>query len=853
MPSSVTLAVATGLSPLDARRGLIRVSPQVMQALSLAPWDVAVVTGARPTAALLAKSAPGSDPRIAWCDDLTVANAQARQTITIERAPMRTCRRLVVHGADFVTESVDPELLRSALLGKPVSRHDTLSLLAQDYSLAAGVDRTSRDAERLELARLIGQGWQQMTFTVVECEPALAGVVAPDTQVQWHGSTAQRPGSSRQARQLGVRQPSAATADAWRQAAQTLPVPSPAPSRPADPFHRPVDQPSHTDRVDRAEHSPRAGQAGAGPDLLPPSPFPPSPFSPSPRARPAAAGPPPPAPQETWQPAAPSPPTPAFFPPAGSSRPGQAAPSAPADSLPPSPVPAFSVAPVQAPTPPGLGEPTRLLIEWLDLDFHRRDLLRRLGSDHQLGVLLTAPPGAGCAEVVRAACQAVGARLERVWAPEVLESPDPTQVMADALDAAAATSPGVLLIDDIEALCPAGQPPGQAPLLASTLRLIERAVRDPRVAVVCTSHQPSAVHPQVRAAGRLDRELVISPPDETAREQMLGSFIASMPTSDLDLGDLASRTPGFVRADLQRLVREAALRAAYRAREAAVASVTHADFDAALDVVLPSTAQGRAMPVPDLTLDDVGDMAEAKQALIETVLWPLQHPETFARLGVASPGGVLLHGPPGCGKTFLVRALAGSGRVSVLSVKGAELLSKWVGQSEQGVRDLFHAARASAPALIFLDEVDALAPIRGKGGDSGTTDRVVAALLTELDGMQARNGVVVIGATNRIDQIDPAVLRPGRLERHVYVPRPDRAARAQVLRAVSRRTPLSPDVDLDEVAARTEGFSNADCDALIREAALAAMRESIGSQADVGAVESRHLEAALATVSASRE
>jgi transitional endoplasmic reticulum ATPase len=233
-------------------------------------------------------------------------------------------------------------------------------------------------------------------------------------------------------------------------------------------------------------------------------------------------------------------------------------------------------------------------------------------------------------------------------------------------------------------------------------------------------------------------------------------------------------------------------------------------------------------------------MAEAKQMLTESVLWPLSYPDTFSRLGVQPPRGVLLYGPPGCGKTFLVKAIAGTGKANVLSVKGAELLSKWVGESERAVRELFRRAREAAPTLVFLDEVDALAPVRGQASDGGTTDRVVAALLTEMDGVESLRNVVVIGATNRPDLIDPALLRPGRLERLVYVPPPDADGRADILRAAAKTVPLAPGIDLGSIAAGLDDFSAADCAALIREAALAAMRESL----DAAQVTSANLETA---------
>jgi transitional endoplasmic reticulum ATPase len=260
--------------------------------------------------------------------------------------------------------------------------------------------------------------------------------------------------------------------------------------------------------------------------------------------------------------------------------------------------------------------------------------------------------------------------------------------------------------------------------------------------------------------------------------------------------------------------------------------LTQDDLLGALTVIRPLSRSASeevlaGLQVGGITLHDVGDMAATKQALTEAVLWPLQHPDTFARLGVDPPRGVLLYGPPGCGKTFVVRALASTGRLSVHAVKGSELMDKWVGASEKAVRELFRRARDSAPALVFLDEVDALAPQRGQSFDSGVTDRVVAALLTELDGIDPLRDVVVVGATNRPELIDPALLRPGRLERLVFVAPPDAGARREILRTAGKSVPLSADVDLDRLATELDGYSAADCAALLREAALAAMRRSI--------------------------
>ncbi|MER6593853.1 AAA family ATPase, partial [Micromonospora purpureochromogenes] len=389
-----------------------------------------------------------------------------------------------------------------------------------------------------------------------------------------------------------------------------------------------------------------------------------------------------------------------------------------------------------------------------------------------------------------------------------------------------AGGPAVLLVTDVEALAPAEEP---GPLATVFRQAIVETVRA-GAAVVCTTSRPEAVDPALRAPDLLSLRITVPLPDPALRREQLTVLTRQVPLAeDVRLDEVAGRTPGFVAADLAALVREAGVRAALRQKAVERPTVAMADFTAALEVVRPTTMAASTLELASVTLDDVGDLVEVKQTLTESVLWPLTYPDTFARLGVQPPRGVLLYGPPGCGKTYLVTALAGSGRANVLSVKGAELLSKWVGESERAVRELFRRAREAAPTLVFLDEVDALAPVRGQASDGGTTDRVVAALLTELDGVEALRNVVVVAATNRPDLVDPALLRPGRLERLVYVPPPDGPARAEILRAASRTVPLAPDVDLAALGGELDGFSAADCAALVREAALAAMRESLAA------------------------
>ena len=471
------------------------------------------------------------------------------------------------------------------------------------------------------------------------------------------------------------------------------------------------------------------------------------------------------------------------------------------------------------------------LTEWLKLALDQPELLEKLGAKPNLGVLITGPAGVGKARMVRAVC--AGRRLVRLDGPDTgaLAANERQQAVTRAV-ADVINGGGVLLVTDIDALLP--EPP--EPVATMILGELKKAVAAPGVALVATSQAPDSVDPRLRAPDLCDRELGLSLPDGATRKALLEVLLRDVPAEDLKLDEIADRTPGFVRADLAALVREAALRAAARASGNDKPPVlTQEDLVGALSVIRPlSRSNTEELSVGSITLDDVGDMVSTKQALTEAVLWPLQHPDTFARLGVDPPRGVLLYGPPGVGKTFVVRALASSGRLSVHAVKGAELMDKWVGSSEKAVRELFRRARDSAPSLIFLDEIDALAPRRGQSIDSGVTDRVVAALLTELDGIEPLRDVVVLGATNRPELIDPALLRPGRLERLVFVEPPDAEARFEILKTAAKSVPLSKEVDLKSLAADLDGYSAADCVALLRESALTAMRRSIDA-ADVTA------------------
>ncbi|MEM3740287.1 MAG: AAA family ATPase, partial [Candidatus Korarchaeum sp.] len=378
------------------------------------------------------------------------------------------------------------------------------------------------------------------------------------------------------------------------------------------------------------------------------------------------------------------------------------------------------------------------------------------------------------------------------------------------------------------------------------------------VIVIGATNRPEAIDPALRRPGRFDREIEIGVPDREGRKEILLIHTRNMPLADdVDLDKLADITHGFVGADLAALVREAAMAALRRVlpkidldaesiplEVLEELKVTNDDFLEALKLVQPSALREISIEIPNVTWEDVGGLEDVKRELREIVELPLKNPDSFRRMGIEPPRGVLLYGPPGCGKTLVAKAVANESEANFISVKGPELLSKWVGESEKAVRMIFRKARQVAPAIIFIDEIDSLFPRRGIHADSGVSERVVSQMLTEIDGIQPLRDVVVIGATNRPDLIDPAILRPGRLERLVYVGPPDAQSRYQILRVLTKRVPLARDVDLRRIALMTERYSGADLAALVREAAMAALREDLGADK----VEARHFEIAMSRV-----
>jgi transitional endoplasmic reticulum ATPase len=425
-------------------------------------------------------------------------------------------------------------------------------------------------------------------------------------------------------------------------------------------------------------------------------------------------------------------------------------------------------------------------------------------------------------------------------------------------------APSIIFIDELDAIAPKrGEVTGEVErrVVSQLLTLLDGLKSRGQVIVIGATNRIEAIDPALRRPGRFDREIRIGVPDRNGRKEILQIHTRRMPLApDVNLDELADITHGFTGADIAALCREAAMNALRRflpkidlektvipAEVLEELKVTREDFAQALTYVQPSALREVIMEIPNVTWDMIGGLEEVKQQLKEAVEWPIKYPQIFKRLGIRPPRGILLYGPPGVGKTLLAKAVATESQANFISVRGPEVLSKWVGESEKAIREIFRRAREAAPCIIFFDELDSIAPRRGLHTDSGVTDRMVNQLLTEMDGMMTLKEVVVIGATNRPDILDPALLRPGRFDRVIYVPPPDRQARLQILKVHTRSMPLAPDVDLNQLAALTEGYSGADLEAVCREAALSAARENM----DADRVEWRHFMQALQKVAPS--
>ena len=500
----------------------------------------------------------------------------------------------------------------------------------------------------------------------------------------------------------------------------------------------------------------------------------------------------------------------------------------------------------------GLDEELERVREMIELPVRHPDLFGRLGVDPPKGVLLHGPPGTGKTLLARAVANETDAHLEVISGPAIVSKyyGESEERLREAFAEAAANAPAIVLIDDLDSIAGPRESGGdvEGRIVAQLLSLLDD-LGDKRVVVVGATNRVDAIDPALRRPGRFDREIEIGVPDRAGREEILAIHTRGMPLADdVDLASLAERTHGYVGADLANLARESAMHALRRVRPddgdavdpatLAALEVTAGDVAAARQGTDPSALREVFVEVPDVEWSDVGGLEETKARLRETIQWPLEYPDAYQCVDLTPAKGVLLYGPPGTGKTLLAKAVANEAQSNFISIKGPELLDKYVGESEKGVRDIFEKARANAPAVVFFDEIDAIAAERGSGaGDAGVSERVVSQLLTELDGLEELENVVVIATTNRPDLLDDALLRPGRFDRHVAVDAPDRDARREIFHVHTRDRPLAADVDLEELAAETEGYVGADVEAVCREAAQAAVREFVaGGDADATAI-----------------
>jgi transitional endoplasmic reticulum ATPase len=510
-----------------------------------------------------------------------------------------------------------------------------------------------------------------------------------------------------------------------------------------------------------------------------------------------------------------------------------------------------------------LDEAKQKIREMIELPLRHPELFKHLGIEPPKGVLFYGPPGTGKTLLAKAVANETGAYFTAINGPEIMSKfyGESEQRLREIFEEATKNAPAIIFIDEIDAIAPKREEvTGEVEkrVVAQLLALMDGLKERGQVVVIAATNRPGDIDPALRRPGRFDREIVFPVPDKRGRREILQVHTRNMPLADdVNLDELAEITHGYTGADLAALCREAAMHALRRflpkidieseripTEILKELRVTRDDFMQALKDVQPSALREVYIEVPEVHWSDIGGLEDVKQQLREAVEWPLKHPEYFKEMGIDPPKGILLYGPPGTGKTLLAKAVATESEANFIGVKGPEVLSKWVGESEKAIREIFRKARQAAPCIIFFDEIDSIVPRRGGRFDSGVTDRIVNQLLTEMDGLERLEGVVVIAATNRPDIIDPALLRPGRFDRLIYVPPPDERARLEILKVHTRKMPLAEDVDLAEIARKTEGYTGADLAAVCKEAALAALREA---GKPVG-VSKRHFEQALQVV-----
>ncbi|MCE2505192.1 MAG: CDC48 family AAA ATPase [Nitrosopumilaceae archaeon] len=499
----------------------------------------------------------------------------------------------------------------------------------------------------------------------------------------------------------------------------------------------------------------------------------------------------------------------------------------------------------------GLKNEVQKIREMVELPMRHPELFDKIGVEAPKGVLLYGPPGTGKTLLAKAVAGETNAHFISLSGPEIMGKyyGESEEKIREIFNQAEENSPSIIFIDEIDSIAPKrDEVSGEVEkrIVSQLLTLMDGMKSRGKVVVIAATNRPDSIDPALRRPGRFDREIEIGIPDDEGRFEILSIHTRGMPIDEkVDLEQISKTTHGFVGADLEVLSKEAAMRSLRRILpeidldEEKISSeilqkieITSEDFRDALKEVRPSALREVQVQIPNVSWDDVGGLDELKEELREAVEWPIKHKEAFDYVDVKTPKGILLHGPPGTGKTLIAKALAKMTESNFISIKGPELLSKWVGESEKGVREIFRKARQAAPCIIFLDEVDALVPRRGSGGsESHVTESVVSQILTEIDGLEELHNVLIVGATNRLDIVDDALLRPGRFDRIIEVPNPDAKGRQNIFEIHTKKKPLASDVDIVKLVELTDGFSGAEIAAVANRAAITALKKYVGGKA----------------------
>ena len=497
----------------------------------------------------------------------------------------------------------------------------------------------------------------------------------------------------------------------------------------------------------------------------------------------------------------------------------------------------------------GLKNEVQKIREMVELPMRHPELFEKIGVEAPKGVLLYGPPGTGKTLLAKAVAGETNANFTSLSGPEIMGKyyGESEERIRDIFKQAEENSPSIIFIDEIDSIAPKREEvTGEVEkrIVSQLLTLLDGMKARGKVVVIAATNRPDSIDPALRRPGRFDREIEIGIPDEEGRNDILAIHTRGMPIDEkVKLDDIAKITHGFVGADLEILAKEAAMRSLRKILpeidldQDKISSeilqkikVTEDDFRDALKEVKPSALREVLVEIPNVTWDDVGGLDDLKEELRETVEWPIKHKEAFDYVDVEAPKGVLLYGPPGTGKTLIAKALAKTTESNFISIKGPELLSKWVGESEKGVREIFRKARQASPCIIFFDEIDALAPRRSGGDSSHVSESVVSQILTEIDGLEELHNVLIVGATNRLDIVDDALLRPGRFDRIIRVPNPDAKSREKIFKIHTRKKPLDNNVDISEIVERTDGFSGAEIESIANRAAIKALKRYVESK-----------------------